>query len=133
MITHIEGKLVEKNPAYAIIDCHGVGYLIYITLYTFEKIPNQENIKLFTHLMIREDSQTLYGFYESVERTVSKSYPVVEWTATLPLLLFRPDCIESKSKSYPDVEWTATGGPMYPFRIQSCRRAIQSRVDCDSF
>ncbi len=72
MITHIEGKLVEKNPAYAIIDCHGVGYLIYITLYTFEKIPNQENIKLFTHLMIREDSQTLYGFYESVEREMFK-------------------------------------------------------------
>jgi len=72
MITHIEGRLVEKNPAYAIIDCHGVGYLIYITLYTFEKIPNQENIKLFTYFMVREDSQMLYGFYESAEREMFK-------------------------------------------------------------
>ncbi len=72
MITHIQGKLVEKNPSYAIIDCHGVGYFINITINTYEKIPNQENIKLFTHLIVREDSHTLYGFYEVTEREMFK-------------------------------------------------------------
>ncbi len=72
MITHIQGKLVEKNPSYTIIDCHGVGYFINITINTYEKISNQENIKLFTHLIVREDSHTLYGFYEVTEREMFK-------------------------------------------------------------
>ncbi|APD06551.1 DNA helicase [Flavobacteriaceae bacterium UJ101] len=72
MITHIQGKLVEKNPSYAIIDCNGVGYYINITINTYEKIPNKEAIKLFTHLIVREDSQTLYGFYDTIEREMFK-------------------------------------------------------------
>lgn len=68
MITHIEGKLVEKTPTYAIIDCNGVGYFIHISLNTYSKIGDSENCRLYTHLAIREDAHTLYGFAEQEER-----------------------------------------------------------------
>jgi len=70
MITQIKGKLVEKNPTYAVVDCNGVGYLLNISLNTFSSLPNDENVLLFTHLSIREDAHTLYGFFTKVEREV---------------------------------------------------------------
>ncbi len=72
MITHIRGRLVEKNPAFVIIDCNGVGYYINITINTFGKISNNEELKLFTHLIVREDSHTLYGFFDANEREMFK-------------------------------------------------------------
>ncbi|WP_438966882.1 Holliday junction branch migration protein RuvA [Flavobacterium sp.] len=68
MITHIQGKLVEKNPTEVVIDCNGVGYSINISLHTFSLLPESENLRLFTHLQIKEDSHTLYGFVEKQER-----------------------------------------------------------------
>lgn len=70
MITHIKGKMVEKNPTDVVVDCNGVGYLLNISLNTFSQIPDQENVHLFTHLHVREDAQTLYGFASKGEREV---------------------------------------------------------------
>ncbi len=67
MITHIEGKLIEKTPTYVVIDVNGIGYNIKISLQTFSAIEG-ENCKLFTHLSIKEDSHTLFGFVEKSER-----------------------------------------------------------------
>ena len=68
MITHIKGKLIEKNPSFVIIDCNGVGYLLRISLQTFSKLSDDEQFMLFSHLAIKEDSQTLYGFFDKNER-----------------------------------------------------------------
>lgn len=70
MITHIQGKLVEKNPTDVVIDCNGVGYLLNISLHTYSQIPNQDHLKLYTHLQIKEDSHTLYGFSSLAEREI---------------------------------------------------------------
>lgn len=70
MITHIDGKLVEKTPTYVVIDCGGVGYSINISLHTYEKIGITERLKLLTQLIIKEDSHTLYGFMDDDERTL---------------------------------------------------------------
>jgi Holliday junction DNA helicase RuvA len=72
MITHIQGKLVEKNPTDVVIDCNGVGYLLNISLHTFSQIPDQEALKLYTHLIVREDSHTLFGFSSVSEREIFK-------------------------------------------------------------
>lgn len=72
MITHIQGKLVEKNPTHAIIDCNGVGYFLNISLNTYTKLPNSEAVKLYTYLHIREDAHTLFGFADKVEREIFK-------------------------------------------------------------
>lgn len=68
MITHIQGKLVEKNPSFVIIDCNGIGYFLRISLQTFSKLSNDEHCMLFTHLSIKEDAHTLFGFYDKDER-----------------------------------------------------------------
>lgn len=70
MITHIQGKLTEKNPTNVVIDCNGVGYHLNISLHTFSQISNQENLRLFTHLHVKEDSHTLYGFSSLSEREI---------------------------------------------------------------
>ncbi len=70
MITHIQGKLTEKNPTNVVIDCNGVGYHLNISLHTYSQIPNQENLRLFTHLQVKEDSHTLYGFSSLSEREI---------------------------------------------------------------
>jgi len=70
MITHIKGKLIEKSPTSVIIEVNGIGYLINISLNTFSAIPDQESLKLYTHLQIKEDSHTLFGFYSRKEREI---------------------------------------------------------------
>ncbi len=70
MITHIRGKLVEKKPTYAIIETNGVGYLLHISLNTFSLLPNDEAVVLYTHLSVKEDSHTLYGFINKIEREI---------------------------------------------------------------
>ena len=67
MISHINGRLVEKTPTYVVIDCSGVGYKLNISLQTYTAIQT-ENCKLLTHLSVKEDSHTLYGFYTYDER-----------------------------------------------------------------
>tara|TARA_X000000368_G_C22973438_1_gene686536 strand:+ start:293 stop:874 length:582 start_codon:yes stop_codon:yes gene_type:complete len=70
MITHIKGRLSEKSPTNVVIETNGIGYWINISLTTFSQIPDGENIKLFTHLQIKEDSHSLYGFYTIKEREI---------------------------------------------------------------
>ena len=70
MITQIQGKLVEKNPTQVVVDCNGIGYEINISLYTFSSLSSNENIKLFTHLQVREDAHILYGFFTVLERAI---------------------------------------------------------------
>ena len=70
MYSFISGTVVEKNPAYVIIDNQGIGYLINITLNTFTAIGEQEKVRLYVHLAIREDAHTLYGFYTEQERSL---------------------------------------------------------------
>jgi Holliday junction DNA helicase RuvA len=70
MITHLKGKLVEKSPTNVVIEVNGIGYWVNISLTTFSQIPDNENIKLYTHLQVKEDSHSLYGFYSKKEREI---------------------------------------------------------------
>lgn len=72
MITQIKGRLIEKSPTELVVDCNGIGYSINITLNTFSKIGNDENIRLYTHLIVKEDSHTLFGFHSKSERSLFK-------------------------------------------------------------
>lgn len=68
MYAFISGKITEITPAYVIVDNHGVGYFISITLNTFAAIGEQTEVKLYTHLQVLEDAHNLFGFYTSKER-----------------------------------------------------------------
>ena len=72
MITHIQGKLVEKNLTDVVIDCNGVGYLLNISLHTYSQIPDGDYLKLYTYLQVKEDSHSLFGFSSVAEREIFK-------------------------------------------------------------
>ncbi|MCD6544645.1 MAG: Holliday junction branch migration protein RuvA [Flavobacteriaceae bacterium] len=72
MITHISGKLIEKNPSNVVIECNGLGYYLPISLQTFSKIPDNEQVKLYTYLNIRDDAHILFGFADKTEREIFK-------------------------------------------------------------
>jgi len=72
MINYLKGKLVEKTPTYVVIECNGVGYTVNISLFTFSKIADNELLKLETHLVVREDAHTLYGFFDKTEKEIFK-------------------------------------------------------------
>ena len=68
MYDYIHGKLVEKNPAYAVVDVNGVGYLLNISIHTYTQLQQDERCTLYTHLVVREDDMLLYGFADTGER-----------------------------------------------------------------
>ncbi len=68
MYEYIEGKLVEKNPAYAVVEANGIGYLLNISIHTYSLLREDEKCTLYTHLVVREDDFLLYGFADKEER-----------------------------------------------------------------
>jgi len=69
MLNHIEGRLVEKTPTYAVVETNGVGYILQISLNTFSKIGENEKCKLFVEqLYVRDDMPRSFGFADSAER-----------------------------------------------------------------
>ena len=68
MYEFIKGKLVEKNPGYAVVEAGGIGYLLNISIHTYSLLKEDESCILYTHLVVREDDMLLYGFAEPGER-----------------------------------------------------------------
>jgi len=68
MYDYLSGKLVYKGPTHVVLDVGGIGYHIVISLNTYEQIKVEEHCKLYISFQVREDSHTLYGFYEEGER-----------------------------------------------------------------
>ncbi len=74
MIEYIKGELTEVTPATATVEAHGVGYLLNISLNTYTAIQDKKEVKLYVHEAImtggRDDSYTLYGFFNKQEREI---------------------------------------------------------------
>lgn len=70
MYEYFQGTLASLEPTQAVVDCGGVGYLLEITLNTYEALrrADSQQVKLYAHLAVREDAQQLYGFSEMAER-----------------------------------------------------------------
>ena len=70
MITYVKGPIAHKNPSFVVVEAGGLGYHINISLYTYTKIESAETVKLLTHFHVKEDQQTLFGFYDETERNL---------------------------------------------------------------
>ena len=68
MIAFLRGSFVKKSPAVIHVDVNGVGYEVNISLNTYSKLENVDEGTLLTHLLVREDAQILYGFFDSAEK-----------------------------------------------------------------
>lgn len=97
MITHLNGKLIEKNPTSLVIECAGVGYEVKISLNTFSQLSNDEAIKIFIRQVIREDANLLFGFANKEEREMFVALTSVSGvgatTAMIMLSSLTPDQI----------------------------------------
>jgi Holliday junction DNA helicase RuvA len=119
MYSYIEGKLAEKNPAYAIVDCNGIGYMIHISLNTYSKLKDQDFFKLFTHLAIKNEATTpvgfvLFGFAEEQERQLFRQLISVSGignnTAMLMLSALAPQKIyQAILENNPDILQSVKG------------------------
>jgi holliday junction DNA helicase RuvA len=69
VINFVEGELTEKLPTHVIINIHGIGYEIKISLITYAQIKALDRVRLYTHFHVKEDSHTLYGFYDYSEKS----------------------------------------------------------------
>lgn len=71
MIERIRGILAEKSPTFVVVDVNGVGYGVNISAYTAGKLPEEgAEVTLYTNLVVREDSMTLFGFADKTEKTI---------------------------------------------------------------
>lgn len=68
MIGFLSGKIIAIKPTQVLLDVSGVGYQIFISISTFEKISESSTISLFIHTHVREDAITLFGFYSEQEK-----------------------------------------------------------------
>jgi Holliday junction DNA helicase RuvA len=70
LIAYLNGDITYKTPTYIYVDCHGVGYHVNISLNTYAKLENLQKIKILTYLNVKEDEQTLFGFFDDDERSL---------------------------------------------------------------
>ncbi len=95
MFEYIEGKKTELTPAYAVIDVNGIGYFLRISVFTYEKIENLNQIKLYTEFVVREDGHFLFGFHSKEERELFRQLVSVSGigsnTAVLILSAMNPE------------------------------------------
>lgn len=68
MYAYITGKITHKTPTEVFLETHGVGYHLHISLNTYSEIEHLPEVKLFTHFNVKEDSQTLFGFFTQQEK-----------------------------------------------------------------
>lgn len=68
MITYLRGEIASLSPTIAVVECHGVGYEVHISLTTYAALNGQKNAKVLTMPIIREDAHLLYGFASELER-----------------------------------------------------------------
>jgi len=73
MIGYLTGKIISKKPTQILLDVNGVGYLVNISITTFEKLPaDAEFVSLYTYLAVKEDALDLYGFFTIAEKDMFK-------------------------------------------------------------
>ena len=70
MIGFLTGKVISSKPTKILLDVNGVGYVVFISINTFEKISNKEKVSLYIHTHVKEDSITLYGFHNESEKEI---------------------------------------------------------------
>ncbi|MBK8698686.1 MAG: Holliday junction branch migration protein RuvA [Saprospiraceae bacterium] len=68
MIGYLKGRISHKTPAFIYLECSGVGYHVNISLSTYGRLEGLKEATIFTHMQVREDDISLYGFFEEEER-----------------------------------------------------------------
>ncbi len=84
MISFLSGVIIKRTPGYVVINVNGVGYEVSISAQTYDKLPQNNEVSLFCHLIVREDAQILFGFVDELERSLFKN--IIKITGVGPKL-----------------------------------------------
>jgi holliday junction DNA helicase RuvA len=104
MIAYLSGKITSKGPTHILLETGGIGYMVKISLNTFEKIQNLDTCRLHTSLIVKIENQSvsgfdLYGFFEEMEKDLFEKLISVSGvgaaTARMMLSSFKPDEIRN--------------------------------------
>jgi Holliday junction DNA helicase RuvA len=99
MIEYLNGHIAGKSPAHVVLDLHGTGYWVNISLNTYVALADSEQVKLFIHEVIRDDAHILYGFANHDERELFRMLVSVSGVGASTGILFlsslRPDEIRN--------------------------------------
>lgn len=98
MIEYVKGKIAECTPTYAVIDIGGLGYMVNISLSTYEAIKEQSEAKLIIHEAIREDAYNLYGFATPEEREFFRLLIAVSGVGTNTARMILSSCTTGELK-----------------------------------
>ena len=82
MIGYLKGHLTVKTPTYIIVECNGVGYQVNISLNTYSNIEKLDKATIFTHMQVREDDMSLFGFFEESEKVMFQQLITVNGIGT---------------------------------------------------
>ncbi len=82
MYEFIEGHIEHANPAFAVINVGGIGYHLFISINTYEHIKSLKQVRLLTHLAIKEDAHSIYGFFDEQERQIFRQLILVNGVGT---------------------------------------------------
>jgi Holliday junction DNA helicase RuvA len=103
MYAYISGEITVKSPTMIVIEAAGVGYELQISLFTYSKIEKLAKVRLWTQLIVREDSHTLYGFHDPDEKVLFNHLISVSGigpnTARLVLSALTPADIEAARRA----------------------------------
>lgn len=114
MIAYVQGKITFKSPTFVYIDVGGLAYHVDISMNTFSKIEAKSEVKLFTHLHIKEDGHYLFGFFEEQERELFRLLISVSGigptTAQVILSSLKPEEIVSAITTEQDVYFKGVKG-----------------------
>ena len=100
MYEYLKGKLAAITPTNAVVDCNGVGYTVHISLNTYSHLKEKTETKIFTHLIVREDAQELFGFADEDERAMFRQLIGVSGVgaSTARMILSSMNPVELKHK-----------------------------------
>lgn len=114
MYYYLKGKLTAVHPTLAVVECGGVGYHVHISLYTYSQIEKMQEVKIYTHLAIKEDAHVLYGFAQMDEKHLFQQLISVNGvgtgTAQLILSALTPDAIQNAILREDDLSFKAIKG-----------------------
>jgi len=82
MYEFIEGAVEHANPAFIVINANGIGYHLQISINTYEKARNLKQVRILTHLAVKEDGHSLYGFFDETERQLFRQLIMVNGVGT---------------------------------------------------
>ena len=130
MYEYITGRVETLSPTAAVLEAGGIGYWLNISLQTFSQIGDRAEVRLYTHFVVREDAQVLYGFFSREERDIFRALLGVSGvggnTARMILSAFTADELPLRQAADGTFDEALSALTMLGFARQASEKALRA-------